>query len=39
MQGFVFGDAIRAIYDLQLGQFSEDKDVNPPKKLLFLLMS
>lgn len=39
MQGFVFGDAIRTIYDLQLGQFSEDKNVDPPKRLLFLLMN
>ena len=37
MQGFVFGDAIRAIYDLQLGQFSEDKDVNPPKKIVIFI--
>ena len=37
MQGFVFGDAIRTIYDLQLGQFSEDKDVNPPKKIVIFI--
>ncbi|MCF2693362.1 ATP-binding protein [[Ruminococcus] gnavus] len=37
MQGFVFGDAIRTIYDLQLGQFSEDKDVNPPKKIIIFI--
>ena len=37
MQGFVFGDAIRTIYDLQLGQYSEDKDVNPPKKIVIFI--
>ena len=37
MQGFVFGDAIRTIYDLQLGQFSEDKNVNPPKKIVIFI--
>lgn len=37
MQGFVFGDAIRTIYDLQLGQFSEDKDVDPPKKNIIFI--
>ena len=37
MQGFVFGDAIRTIYDLQLGQFSEDENVNPPKKIVIFI--
>lgn len=37
MQGFVFGDAIRTIYDLQLGQYSEDEDVNPPKKIVIFI--
>ena len=37
MQGFVFGDAIRTIYDLQLGQFSEDKNVDPPKKIIIFI--
>ncbi len=37
MQGFVFGDAIRTIYDLQLGQFSEDEGVNPPKKIVIFI--
>ncbi len=36
MQGFVFGDVIRTIYDLQLGQYSED-DVNPPKKIIIFI--
>lgn len=37
MQGFVFGDAIRTIYDLQLGQYSDDDDVNPPKKIIIFI--
>ena len=37
MQGFVFGDAIRTIYDLQLGQYSEDPDVDPPKKIVIFI--
>lgn len=37
MQGFVFGDAIRTIYDLQLGQFSDDDTLNPPKKIIIFI--
>jgi DNA helicase HerA-like ATPase len=37
MQGFVFGDAIRTIYDLQLGQFIEEEDVQPPKKIIIFI--
>ena len=37
MQGFVFGDAIRTIYDLQLGQYSEDNGVEPPKKIIIFI--
>lgn len=37
MQGFVFGDAIRTIYDLQLGQFSEETEINPPKKIVIFI--
>lgn len=37
MQGFVFGDAIRTIYDLQLGQYSEDDGVEPPKKIIIFI--
>lgn len=37
MQGFVFGDAIRTIYDLQLGQFSEDGNIEPPKKIVIFI--
>lgn len=37
MQGFVFGDAIRTIYDLQLGQYSEEENINPPKKIVIFI--
>ena len=37
LQGFVFGDAIRTIYDLQLGQFSEEEDITPPKKIVIFI--
>lgn len=37
MQGFVFGDAIRTIYDLQLGQYSDDDTLNPPKKIVIFI--
>lgn len=37
MQGFVFGDAIRTIYDLQLGQYNDDENVNPPKKIVIFI--
>lgn len=37
MQGFVFGDAIRTIYDLQLGQYNEDDGVEPPKKIVIFI--
>lgn len=37
MQGFVFGDAIRAIYDLQLGQYSADDEYTPPSKIIIFI--
>jgi len=37
MQGFVFGDAIRTIYDLQLGQYVDEDDVQPPKKIVIFI--
>jgi len=37
MQGFVFGDAIRTIYNLQLGQFSEELNNEPPKKIVIFI--
>ena len=32
-QAFVFGDAIRTIYDLQLGQYNGEANVNPPSRM------
>lgn len=37
MQCFVFGDAVRAIYDLQLGQYSSDDDYTPPSKIVIFI--
>lgn len=38
MQGFVFGDAVRTIYDLQLGQFNSDMDdYLPPSKIVVFI--
>lgn len=38
MQGFVFGDAVRTIYDLQLGLFSdEDASYTPPSKIVMFI--
>ncbi|TCO68735.1 ATP-binding protein [Marinisporobacter balticus] len=38
MQGFVFGDAVRTIYDLQLGQLNnEDEDYTPPSKIVIFI--
>jgi DNA helicase HerA-like ATPase len=38
MQSFVFGDVIRAIYDLKLGQFDEERDGDdiPDKIIIFI---
>lgn len=36
-QAFVFGDAIRTIYDLQLGQYSGDDGVNPPSRIVIFI--
>ncbi|MCK4761311.1 MAG: ATP-binding protein [Candidatus Aminicenantes bacterium] len=40
MQSFVFGDVMRAVYDLQLGQFDGDDDVSqeqiPAKIIIFI---
>ena len=36
MQSFVFGDAVRSIYDLQLGQY-EDGDYTPPSKIVIFI--
>jgi len=38
MQGFVFGDAVRTIYDLQLGQYnSDDENYTPPSKIVIFI--
>lgn len=37
MQCFVFGDAVRAIYDLQLGQYNVDDDYTPPSKIVIFI--
>lgn len=36
MQCFVFGDAIRAIYDLQLGQYGDGEYAPPSKIVIFI---
>lgn len=36
-QAYVFGDAIRTIYDLQLGQYAENENVNPPSKIIIFI--
>lgn len=38
MQGFVFGDTVRTIYDLQLGQISsDDENYTPPSKIVIFI--
>lgn len=36
-QAFVFGDTIRKIYDLQLGQYNGEEGVNPPKRIVVFI--
>lgn len=36
-QAFVFGDAIRTLYDLQLGQYSGDEGVDPPSRIVVFI--
>lgn len=36
-QAYVFGDAIRTIYDLQLGQYSGEEGVNPPSRIVIFI--
>ena len=36
-QAFVFGDAVRTIYDLQLGQYSGDEGVSPPSRIVIFI--
>lgn len=37
MQSFVFGDVIRTIYDLKLGQYDIDKEYDPPSKIVIFI--
>ncbi|MBO4693781.1 MAG: ATP-binding protein [Thermoguttaceae bacterium] len=36
-QAFVFGSAVRVIYDLQLGEYAGQEGVNPPSKIIFFI--
>lgn len=36
-QAFVFGDAVRTIYNLQLGEYSEDNNVKPPSRIVIFI--
>ena len=36
-QAYVFGDAIRTIYDLQLGQYAGEEGVNPPSRIVIFI--
>lgn len=37
MQSFVFGDVMRSIVDLQLGQYSSELDQEPPSKIVIFI--
>lgn len=36
-QAYVFGDSLRTIYNLQLGEYSGDEDVNPPSRIIVFI--
>lgn len=36
-QAYVFGDAIRTIYDLQLGQYAGEEEVDPPSRIVIFI--
>ena len=36
-QAYVFGDAIRTIYNLQLGQYAGEEGVNPPARIVIFI--
>ena len=36
-QAFVFGDAVKTIYNLKLGEYDSDKDVNPPTRIIIFI--
>jgi len=36
-QAFVFGDAVRTIYNLKLGEYDADAEVNPPSRIIVFI--
>jgi uncharacterized protein len=36
-QAFVFGDALRTIYNLKLGEYDAEKDVKPPQRIIIFI--
>ena len=36
-QAFVFGDAMRTLYGLKLGEFDDEEGVNPPSRLIIFI--
>lgn len=36
-QAFVFGDVVRTLYDLKLGQYSGDEGVEPPSRIVIFI--
>ena len=36
-QSYIFGDALRTIYNLQLGEYRGDEDVNPPSRIIIFI--
>ena len=36
-QAFVFGDVIRSIYDLKLGQYDGEEGINPPSRIVIFI--
>jgi len=36
-QAFVFGDALRTIYNLKLGEYDADNDVKPPQRIIIFI--
>ena len=36
-QAFVFGDALRTIYNLKLGEYDSDRRINPPSRIIVFI--
>lgn len=36
-QAYVFGDSLRTIYNLQLGEYNGDEDVDPPSRIIVFI--